>query len=140
MRACEAAEGTGLSRLIRIVIALLLAYALARGAAVRKSYEEAEIARRELRSEVQMLREETEALKSALETEPEDSEIEKLARERLGLVLPDETIFYFAQAEAKEGEHGIGNRNSRGRKSHEYCEIRRFCAAAGRQERAGAYL
>ena len=103
MRACEAAEGTGLSRLIRIVIALLLAYALARGAAVRKSYEEAEIARRELRSEVQMLREETEALKSALETAPEDSEIEKLARERLGLVLPDETIFYFAQAEDKEG-------------------------------------
>ena len=86
-----------------IVIAALLAYSMIRFCIVKSKLEEAEIARRTLCSEVQMLREETEALKSALETEPEDSEIEKLARERLGLVLPDETIFYFAQAEDKEG-------------------------------------
>lgn len=90
-------------RFIRIVIAVLLAYALIRCHAVMKSYEEAKSAHRELRSEVQMLREESEALQRELDTPPDDSEIEKLARERLGLVLPDETIFYFAQAGDKEG-------------------------------------
>lgn len=92
-----------MSRFIRIVIAALLAYSLIRCHSVMKSYEEANSTRRELRSEVQTLREESLALQQALDTPPDDSEIEKLARERLGLVLPDETIFYFAQAGDKEG-------------------------------------
>ena len=65
--------------------------------------EEAEEARRTLSSEVQALREESAALERALDSPPDDSEIEKLARERLGLVMPDETIFIFTNAEDKEG-------------------------------------
>ena len=103
MKACEAAGESAITRFIRIVIAVLLAYALVRCHTVMKSYEEAKSAHRELRSEVQALREESDALTLALDTPPKDSEIEKLARERLGLVLPDETIFYFAQAGDKEG-------------------------------------
>jgi cell division protein FtsB len=103
LRGCDLTGEKTISEFIRIVVAVLLAYALVRYAAVQKTCKETERTLRTLCSEVQMLREETEALKSALETEPEDSEIEKLARERLGLVLPDETIFYFAQAEDKEG-------------------------------------
>ena len=85
------------------MIAVLLAYAIMRCCAVESSLEEAEKAHRALCSEVQTLREEKEALEEALRLRPEDSDIEKLARERLGLVMPDETIFYFTNAEDKEG-------------------------------------
>ena len=85
------------------MIAALLAYGIIRFCAVKSSLEEAERARRTLSSEVQALREETAALERALASPPDDREIEKLARERLGLVLPDETIFTFTNAENKEG-------------------------------------
>lgn len=85
------------------MIAAILAYALIRCCAVKNSLEEAENARRALSSEVQTLRKETEALEAALCTRPEEEDIEKLARERLGLVMPDETIFIFTNAEDKEG-------------------------------------
>ncbi|MBR0208966.1 MAG: septum formation initiator family protein [Oscillospiraceae bacterium] len=91
------------SRFISIVIAALLAYGLVRFCVVKSLLEEAEEARRTLCSEVQALREESAALERALDSPPDDREIEKLARERLGLVLPDETIFYFTNAEDKEG-------------------------------------
>ena len=92
-----------MSEIIRIIIAALLAYALIRFCAAKSSLEEAENARRTLSSEVQTLREETAALEQALLSPPDESEIEKLARERLGLVMPDETIFIFTNAEDKEG-------------------------------------
>ena len=92
-----------MSEIIRIIIAALLAYAFIRFCAVKSSLEEAENARRTLRSEVQTLREESETLARAMEDPPDEEEIEKLARERLGLVMPDETIFYFTYAEDKEG-------------------------------------
>ena len=85
------------------MIAVTLIYALMRFVAVKSSLEEAEKARRTLCSEVQQLREETDALESALRSAPDEEEIEKLARERLGLVMPDETIFIFTNAEDKEG-------------------------------------
>ena len=92
-----------MSEIIRIIIAALLAYALMRFCAVKSSLEEAENALRTMSSEVQTLREETAALEEALLSPPDESEIEKLARERLGLVMPDETIFIFTNAEDKEG-------------------------------------
>ena len=92
-----------MSRIIGIVIAALLAYGILRFCVVKCLLEEAENARRTLSSEVQTLREVSDALESALSSRPDDREIEKLARERLGLVMPDETIFYFTNAEDKEG-------------------------------------
>ena len=103
MRGREATGDKTVSEIIRIVIAVTLFYALMRFAAVKSTLEEAEKARRTLRSEVQVLREETDALAGALCSAPDEEEIEKLARERLGLVMPDETIFYFTNAEDKEG-------------------------------------
>ena len=102
-RACGPAGEKALSRFIGIVIAALLAYGIIRFCAVRKLLEEAEEARRTLCSEVQTLRQESAALERALDSPPDDREIEKLARERLGLVMPDETIFIFTNAEHKEG-------------------------------------
>ena len=92
-----------MSRIIGIVIAALLAYGLIRFCIVKRMMEEAEEAHRTLCSEVQALREESAALERELNAGPDDREIEKLARERLGLVMPDETIFYFTNAEDKEG-------------------------------------
>ena len=92
-----------LTRIVAVLIAVLLAYGSVRFCIVRSMLEEAEEARRTLRSEVQALREETAALSCVLESPPDDREIEKLARERLGLVMPDETIFCFTNAEDKEG-------------------------------------
>lgn len=89
--------------LARIVIAALLAYAVLHCCAVGHAYKEAEEARRALRSEVQALRQERDERMRALESEPDDREIEKLARERLGLVMPNETIFSFSEAKDKEG-------------------------------------
>ena len=85
------------------MIAALLAYGLIRFCVVKSMLEEAEEARRTLCSEVQELREETAVLAHELESPPDGREIEKLARDRLGLVMPDETIFYFTNAEDKEG-------------------------------------
>ena len=99
MRGCEPTGDKTTSEIIRIVIAALLVYALVRAAAVRNLYEEAEEARRTLCSEVQSLREETVALERRLNTPPDEEEIEKLARDRLGLVMPNETIFTFTDTE-----------------------------------------
>lgn len=95
-------ERTG-SEILWIVIAALLAYSMIRFCAASNAYKEAEGARRALCSEVQVLREERDARARALDSGPDDREIEKLARERLGLVMPNETIFYFPGAEDKEG-------------------------------------
>ena len=103
MRAYKPVGEKTVSEILRLVIAALLTYAFIRYCAVKSSLEEAENARRTLCSEVQALREETAAIESALSSPPDDEEIEKLARERLGLVLPDETIFCFTNAEDKEG-------------------------------------
>ena len=92
-----------MSRILVIVIAALLAYGAVRCRSVRRTLEEAEETRRALSAEVQTLREESAALARAAESGPDDREIEKLARDRLGLVMPDETIFYFTNAENKEG-------------------------------------
>ncbi len=95
-------DKTGSDR-IRIVIAALLAYALLRCCAASNAYKEEEKAHRALCSEVQALREERDASLHAWDSGPDDREIEKLARERLGLIMPNATIFSFTEAANKEG-------------------------------------
>lgn len=106
MRGCDFTGEKTLSDFIRIVIAVLLVYALWRCAAVQKTYEETEKTLRTLRSEVQTLREKTDALARSLAAEPEAEEIEKLARDRLGLVMPNETIFYFTEDNSTKQKEG----------------------------------
>ena len=95
-----------MSRIIGIVIAVLLAYSLIRFCIVKSLLEEAENARRTLSSEVQTLREETGTLSRALDAEPDAEQIEKLARDRLGLVMPNETIFYFTEEDSTKQKEG----------------------------------
>ena len=95
-----------MSRIIGIVIAVLLAYSLVRFCIVKSLLEEAENARRTLSSEVQTLREETGTLSRALDAEPDAEQIEKLARDRLGLVMPNETIYYFTEEDSTKQKEG----------------------------------
>ena len=104
MRGCEPTGDKTTSEIIRIVIAVLLVYALARFITVRNTIEEAEAAHRALCSEVQELREETDALERRVVTPPDKEEIEKLARDRLGLVMPNETIFVFTEENSTKKE------------------------------------
>ena len=104
MRGCEPTGDKTTSEIIRIVIAVLLVYALASFITVRNTIEEAEAAHRALCSEVQELREETDALERRVVTPPDKEEIEKLARDRLGLVMPNETIFVFTEENSTKKE------------------------------------
>lgn len=106
MRGCDLTGEKTISEFIRIVVAVLLAYALVRYAAVQKTYEETEGTLRTLCSEVQTLREETGALSRALDAEPDAEQIEKLARDRLGLVMPNETIYYFTEEDSTKQKEG----------------------------------
>ena len=104
MRGCEPTGDKTTSEIIRIVIAVLLVYALVSFITVRNTIEEAEAAHRALCSEVQELREETDALERRVVTPPDKEEIEKLARDRLGLVMPNETIFVFTEENSTKKE------------------------------------
>ena len=55
---------------------------------------------------VQTLREETGTLSRALDAEPDAEQIEKLARDRLGLVMPNETIYYFTEEDSTKQKEG----------------------------------
>ncbi|GEM_PF-2312865 len=104
MRGCEPTGDKTTSEIIRIVIAVMLAYALWRFIAVQNTIKEAEAAHRALSAEVQLLREETDALARRVVTPPDKEEIEKLARDRLGLVMPNETIFVFTEENSTKKE------------------------------------
>lgn len=106
MKGSELTERKNAPGLLRLVIAALLLYAAVRYCAAGKILKEAESARRALGSDVAVLREEQRALLDALESEPDDREIEKLARERLGLVMPNETIFYFTEKDGTKDKEG----------------------------------
>ena len=86
-------------RLIRIVLVLLLLYAAGCLAAVGRRVHSAELRLQELRQELACVEQATAALRAESGT-PDDAALEALARRRLGLVLPGETIFLFPGEEA----------------------------------------
>lgn len=81
--------------LLRIVVVALLLYALANFAAVRGDLRRTEKLAEDYGAQVQRLRGENETLRLKLEQGMSDEEYIQLARERLGLVMPGEKIFYF---------------------------------------------
>lgn len=106
MKGSELTGGKTAPGLFRLIVAALLLYAAVRYCAAGKTLKEAESTRRALCSDVSVLREEQRALVDALSSGPDDREIEKLARERLGLVMPNETIFYFTEKDGKKDKEG----------------------------------
>ena len=81
--------------LIRIVAVAFMLYAAATYLGVQRELTELQKEEQQLTLELEKLEEDNEALACAEETGRSDEEMERLARDRLGLVYPGDKIFYF---------------------------------------------
>ena len=79
-----------------IVIVGLIAYAVTTLMNIRTKVADANETEAELRRQVEQIQEENAALQYAIDNKDDEKTIEDIAREKLGLVLPDEQIFYDA--------------------------------------------
>lgn len=79
-----------------VVILCAIAYALVALSNMRTKVAEANEAQALLQEQVEQIQEENAALQYAIDHRNDESTIEDIARDRLGLVLPDEKIFYDA--------------------------------------------
>lgn len=75
------------------ILSILLAYAAARYVATAIRVEEAELLLRETRERCEALEQSNAALRERIERSGDAERIAELARERLGLVLPDDRIY-----------------------------------------------
>ena len=83
------------NRLIPIVLLCLFLYAAASLFSSRRELTQAQALEAALERELELLQEENQRMQQKLESGFSDEEIQQLARQRLGLVLPGEKIFYF---------------------------------------------
>lgn len=81
--------------LIRIVLPALLLYSAACLASARRELSAAEAIEKSLRGELEAVERDNRVLSRRLESGRSAEELEALARERLGLVLPGDRIFHF---------------------------------------------
>ena len=79
----------------RIVVLALLCYSLVSFASVRSDLFRTRQLAAELERELEILSEEKQSLQVQLEQGRDDEQMRLLARQRLGLVMPGEIVFYF---------------------------------------------
>ena len=82
------------SWLTMLVIVGLIAYAVIALMNMRTKVAEANVTEADLRRQVEQIQEENAALQYAIEHQYDDKTIEDIARDKLGLVMPEEKIFY----------------------------------------------
>ena len=82
-------------KLIHIVLLCLFFYAAVNLLSSGYELRQAAALEAELSSALEALEEENLRLRQSLENDMSDEELAQLARQRLGLVLPGEKIFYF---------------------------------------------
>ena len=83
--------------LLRLVAVALLLYALGTVTSVSRKLKECEAAEKMRMHQLQQLQEENTELTEKLSGSGKDEEMERLARDRLGMVRPGDLIFYFTQ-------------------------------------------
>lgn len=83
--------------IVRIVLVALMTYALLHFAAAKAQLEQTRQLAGALAEEQARLETENQNLTQLLEAGYDEGTIEALARERLGLVMPGETVFYFTK-------------------------------------------
>ena len=83
--------------IVRIVLVALMAYALLHFAAARAQLEQTRQLTGALAAEQESLEAENRRLAGLLESGYDEGTLEAMARERLGLVMPGETVFYFTK-------------------------------------------
>ena len=81
--------------LVRIVLLALLLYSLASLLTVSRELNQAELLKRQLRQLTEIQQSLKRYLERKLAQGQSPEELQELARERLGLVLPGEKLFYF---------------------------------------------
>ena len=81
--------------LVRIVLLALLLYSLASLLTVSRELNQAELLKRELRQQTEIQQSLKRDLERKLAQGQSPEELQELARERLGVVLPGEKLFYF---------------------------------------------
>ena len=81
--------------LVRIVLLALLLYSLASLLTVSRELNQAELLKRQLRQQTEIQLSLKRDLERKLAQGQSPEELQQLARERLGLVLPGEKLFYF---------------------------------------------
>ena len=81
--------------LVRIVLLALLLYSLASLLTVSRELNQAELLKRQLRQQTEVQQSLKRDLERKLAQGQSPEELQELARERLGLVLPGEKLFYF---------------------------------------------
>ena len=81
--------------LVRIVLLALLLYSLASLLTVSRELNQAELLKRQLRQQTEIQQSLKRDLERKLAQGQSPEELQELARERLGLVLPGEKLFYF---------------------------------------------
>lgn len=82
--------------LVRIILVALLLYSLAGFVAVRREQERSELMAEQMQQQAEALRLANGELESKIQQGQSPEEMQQLARERLGLVLPGEKLFYFS--------------------------------------------
>ena len=81
--------------IVRIVAVALLLYSLASLFTVRRELAAMKGLRQKLETQLEALRQERQELEEKLAAYGEEAEMRRLAWERLGMVSPGETVFYF---------------------------------------------
>lgn len=82
------------SWLTGLVVVCLIAYAIIALTHIRTKLTAATETEAQLREQVEQIQEENAALEYAINHQLDDKTIEDIARDKLGLVMPDEKIFY----------------------------------------------
>ena len=90
--------------IMRIVAVGLLLYALLRLVSVYGQWQVTEREAAGLETELAQLSEERKELEAKLDPAARESEMRRLAWERLGMVMPGEKIFYFVEEEEATGQ------------------------------------
>lgn len=99
MLGCRGAAMYSRDTLLRIVAVALLLYAILSAASSSARLKKLRAAEAGLRQQLATLEQERDQLEQRLAEGISDEELERLARERLGLALPGEKIFYFTDRE-----------------------------------------
>ena len=81
--------------IVRIVAVALLLYALASLIAVRRELNTVQALQQSLAEELAQLQQEQALLEEKLAAFGEDAEMRRLAWERLRMVMPEDTVYYF---------------------------------------------
>ena len=142
--------------LTRIVLLALLLYAAVCLASVSRELHASEAVRAALADTLAREQRQSDLLQAQLESGWTAEEAEALARERLGLVRPEDRIFCFpAPAEPPTDDtgskqdtvteteriiHGFGSWRHQRRPCDRHHQVWRVCRAGGRPQRPGTYF